>query len=187
MRNQRIYSRYFTYVKPLIKLPIIRTYGTTVFTIFIITIFIFFAIKPTIETILVLQKKLDNSTQLLESLQKKSRDLSAGRQNYDNLNASIKNKIQAAIPDSAELKTVVQTLENGAALHNASISAIAIEPQVLENKIQNQVGNLSEVKFVFNIEGTYTNITSLLQELGRSSRLISIDKLLIVSLLKETL
>ena len=73
--RQKIYSRYFTYVKPLIRLPIVRTYGATVFTIFIITIFIFFAIKPTIETILVLQKKLENSTEVLEKLQKKSKDL----------------------------------------------------------------------------------------------------------------
>lgn len=177
--GQKSYFRYFTYVKPLVRLPIVRTYGTGIFTIFIITIFIFFAIKPTIETILILQKKLDNSSQVLENLQKKSRDLSAGRQNYDNLDSSIKNKIQTAIPDSVELKSVVQTLEGAASIHNASISAIAIEPQILETKIPSQIGSLSEVKFIFNIEGAYTSISSVLQELGRSSRLISIDKLLI--------
>lgn len=177
--RQKIYSRYFTYVKPLIRLPIVRTYGTTVFTIIIITIFIFFAIKPTVETILILQKKLDNSTQVLESLQKKSRDLSAGRQNYDNLDSSVKNKIQAAIPDFVELRTVVQALEGSARIHNASISAIAFEPQVLEEKNEAIIGSLSEIKFTFNIEGTYTSISSVLQELIRSSRLISIDNLLI--------
>src|SRR3989344_2923498 len=118
--RQKNYSRYFTYIKPLAKLPIVRTYGTTIFTIFIITIFIFFAIKPTIETILILQKKLDNSTLLLEQLQKKSQDLSAGRQNYENLDSSVKSKIATAIPDSIELKSIIQTLEGAANLHNAS-------------------------------------------------------------------
>lgn len=177
--RQKIYSRYFTYIKPLAKIPIVRTYGTTIFTIFIITIFIFFAIKPTIETILVLQKKLDNSTQLLEKLQKKSQDLSAGRQNYDNLDPTIKKKIASYIPDSIELKSVIQTLEGSAKTHNASISAIVFEPQTLEPKLPDQIGTLSEFKFTFNVEGSYPSIASILQDIGRSSRLISIDNLLI--------
>lgn len=177
--RQRIYSRYFTYIQPLVRLPIVRTYGTTIFTIFTITIFILFAIKPTIETIIVLQKKLDNSTQVLEKLQKKSRDLSAGRQNYDNLDPSVKSRIQTAIPDFVELKSVIQTLEETAKVHNASISGVQIEPQILEIKKDNQLGSLSEVKFTFNIEGSYSSIDSILQDISRSSRLISIDSLLI--------
>lgn len=178
MRNQaKIYSRYFTYIRPLVRLPIIRTYGTTIFTIFIIAIFILFAIKPTVETILVLQKKLENSTQVLQDLQEKSKNLSQGRRNYDNLNPSVKSTIQAAIPDSIELKTVIQTLEGAARLYDASISALQIEQQILETKSDNQVGTLSEVGFIFNIESSYTNIISILKELERSSRLISIDTL----------
>ena len=177
--RQKIYSRYFTYIKPLAKLPIVRTYGTTIFTIFIITIFIFFAIKPTIETILILQKKLDNSTLLLEQLQKKSQDLSAGRQNYENLDFYVKSKIATAIPDSIELKSIIQTLEGAANLHNASISAIVFEPQTLQTKSDDQIGTLSEIKFTFNVEGSYPSIASILQDIGRSSRLISIDSLLI--------
>lgn len=180
MRNQaKKYFRYFTYIKPLVRFPIVKSYGTIIFTIFIMAIFIFFAIKPTIETILVLQKKLDDSNQVLEKLQKKAESLSQGKRNYDNLDASIKNRIQAAIPDSLEIRSVIQTLEQGARIHDASISALQIQPQVLENKVDNRVSILSEVGFRFNVESTYTNIISILQELERSSRLISIDTLAI--------
>lgn len=180
MRNQRkIYSRYFTYIRPLIRLPIVKTYGITVFTFVVMTIFILFAIKPTIETILVLQKKLENSTEVLRNLQKKSQDLSAGRQNYENLDSAIKDRIHSTIPDSVELKTLIQTLETAARTHSASISAIQIEPQVLETKTNETVGNLSEVKFIFNVEGTYSNISSILEDIIVSNRLISVDSLLI--------
>lgn len=178
MRSQTSrYSRYFTYVKPLVRLPIVRTYGTTIFTIIAAAIFVFFAIKPTVETILILQKKLDDSNQVLEKLQKKAEGLSLGKQNYDNLDPSIKNRIQAAIPDSVELKSVIQTLEGTARTHDATISALQIQPQILEPKLGNLVGILSETNFTFNIEGRYQNLISILQDLATSSRLISIDNL----------
>ncbi|MEK7616600.1 MAG: type 4a pilus biogenesis protein PilO [Patescibacteria group bacterium] len=178
MRNQPSkYFRYFTYVKPLVRLPIVRTYGTQIFTILTIIIFIFFAIKPTVETILILQKKLENSNQVLEKLHKKSESLSEGRQNYDNLDPSIKSKIQTAIPDYVELKSVVQALEGAAKINDASISALQIQPQVLETKLDSQIGILSEVGFTFNVEGSYPNLISILQDLSTSSRLISIDNL----------
>lgn len=178
MRSQsNKYSRYFTYIKPLARLPIVRTYGATIFTIIVMIVFVFFAIKPTVETILILQKKLDDSRQVLEKLQKKAEDLSLGKQNYENLPSSIKNKIQAAIPDSVELKPVILTLESAARIHNATISSLQIQPQILETKLDNKIGTLSETGFTFNIEGRYQNMISILQELAASSRLISVDNL----------
>lgn len=175
MNKSDKYFRYFTYVKPLIRLPIVRTYGTTIFSIFVMVIFIFFAIKPTVETILVLQKKLENASQVLEKLQKKAENLSLGKKNYDNLDPQLKRRIQTAIPDSIEIKSVIQTLEQAARIPNASISALQIQPLVLDNKPDNQIGTLSEVSFTFNVEGSYQNLISVLQGLSTNSRLISID------------
>lgn len=172
-----IYSRYFTYIKPVARLPIVRAYGSTIFTLFMILIFIFFAIRPTIATILVLQKKLADGTAVLQKVTQKANDLSLGKQNYDNLDTSIKNKIQTAIPDTIELKTLIQNLEQIAKNHNASVSALQIQPLDLEVKKDSGIGKISEVNFTFNIEAAYKNMLSFLQDLKTSSRLISIDSL----------
>lgn len=175
--HSQMYSRYFTYIKPVTRLPIVRTYGSTIFTLIIITIFILFAIKPTVATILVLQKKLTETSEVLDKVNKKANDLSLGKQNYDNLVPDIKGKISQAIPDTIELKSVTQTLERSARLHEASISALQIQPLIINTKLQDKVGTLSEVDFTFNIEGNYQNLISLLQDFKSSSRLISIDSL----------
>lgn len=180
--GSQIYSRYFTYIKPVTKLPIIRTYGSTIFTLLIITIFIFFAIKPTIETILVLQKKLEDSNQVLKKINQKANDLSTGKANFEKLSSNIKSKISAAIPDSANLKSVIQTLEKTAKSHEASISALQIQPLVLSTKTSNQLGTLSEISFTFNMEGDYKKLILLLKDLKNSARLISIDNLSISKL-----
>lgn len=187
MKSQsQIYSRYFTYIKPLTRLPIVKTYGTKIFTLIVMSIFIFYAIKPTVETILVLQKKLDDSTQVLEKINQKTNNLSKAQQNYASLDPNIKSKIEAAIPDTVGLKSVIQTLEQTAKIHEASVSALQIQPLVLGVKTQDNLGTLSEVAFTFNAEGGYQQLISMLQDLKSSDRLISIDNVSLSKLSEGT-
>lgn len=170
-----IYSRYFTYIKPITKFPIIRNYGSTIFTLLTISILTLFAIKPTVETILVLQKRLVDEEQTLQKITQKSNDLSLAKKNYDNLDEDIKNKIASAIPNTTGLKSVISTLEQTAKMHDASISALQIQPIVINNTTKEGIGSLAEITFIFNTEGAYQNLTALLQDLRTSSRLVSID------------
>lgn len=180
MRNHRILSsRYFQYIKPLTRLPIIKTYGSTIFTLFVGTILIFFAIKPTIETILVLQKKLVQSEEVLQKVTEKANNLSLGKKNYENLPPEIKEKITAAIPDTVSLKSLIQTLEQVTVTHDASVSALQVQPLVVPTKTTDQIGTQTEISFIFNIEGGYPNLNALLQDLKLSSRLVSIDSIVL--------
>lgn len=172
-----LYSRYFTYVKPVTKLPIVKNYASTVFALLTTAILIFFAIRPTVETILVLQKKLADADGVLQKINKKANDLSLGKTNYDNLDPSIKNRISAFIPDTVSIKSLIQSLEQAAQANEASISALQIQPFVIENKNEEQVGSIDEISFVFNVEGKYQNLIALLRILRTNSRLISIDSL----------
>lgn len=175
--ESQFYSRYFIYIKPVAKLPIVKNYGPTIFTLFAITIFIFFAIKPTVETILVLQKKIDDSNQVLEKATQKVNNLSLSRKNYDSLGQNITQKISAAIPDTVSLRSLIQNLEQSAKAREASISALQIQPLIINTKVDQKLGSLSEISFTFNVEGSYANLIEVLQDLKRSSRLISIENL----------
>lgn len=175
MNNQsQYYSRYFTYIKPFLKNPIVKSYGTTIFTIVVMIIFIVYAIKPTVETILVLQKKLANSNEVLQKITQKTNNLSKAQQNYTNLNENTKIKIETAIPDSVTLRSIIQTLEQTAKKYEASTSALQIQPLTLETQTSAKK-NLSEIGFTFNVEGDYQKLILLLQDLKASDRLISID------------
>lgn len=171
------YFRYFTYIKPITKHPIIKNYGSTIFALLTISILTFFAIKPTIETILVLQKKLENENEILKKVTEKANNLSQGKQNYDNLDQNIKDKINLAIPDILTIKSITDSLEQIALSHQASISALQVQPLIVSAKVADQVGTLTEASFVFNVEGSYPNFIAILQDLKKSSRLISIDSI----------
>ncbi len=172
-----LYSRYFTYIKPIGKLPIVKNYGPTIFTLLTMTLLIFFALKPTVETILVLRKKLANQEEVLQKVTRKANNLSLGKRNFDNLDPVMKEKISAAIPDKVNLKSLIESLEKTARIYEASVSALQIQPFIIEERIENKLGSLTEVSFTFNVEGEYENLTALLQDLKSSGRLISIENL----------
>ena len=176
-RTAEKYSRYFTYIKPVTRLPFVRNYSSTIFTLLLVVIFIFFAIKPTIETILVLQKKIDNAKIVLDNVNKKADNLTRAKENYQKIPDNIKNKLDATLPDNIALKSVILTLEQTAKLHDATISALQIQPLKFESRQPDTPGTVSEIGFIFNIEGTYQNLSALLQDLKHSSRLVSIDHL----------
>lgn len=171
------YSRYFTYIKPLGKMPIIKNYGPAIFTLLTMSMLTLFAIKPTVETIFVLQKQLSNQNDILNKITEKANHLSLGKKNYDNLNQNIKSKIYSSIPDNLSLKSLIKSLEETASVHEASVSALQIQPLTIDIQTENHRGSISEVSFIYNIEGSYQNLTDILRDLARSSRLISIEAL----------
>lgn len=177
MKNElSLYSRYFTYIKPITRHPIVKNYGSTIFNLLIISILIYFAIRPTITTILVLQKQITDANQTLNAVTQKANNLSLGKKNYDNLDQGIKDKIAAAIPDNINIKSLTQTLEQTAKRHEASISALQVQPFEVTAKISDKLGSVGEITFNFNTEGSYNNLTLLLQDLRTSDRRISIEQ-----------
>lgn len=181
MRDTSTYSRYFKYIKPVSNSPIVKTYGSIIFTLITVIIFIFFAIKPTIETIVVLQKKIDNAKTTLAAINKKANDLSKAKDNYQKIDQFLIGKIQTAIPNNVGLNSLVTTLEQTAIKHEATISAIQIEPLTVAPMNQNTIGTLAEINFTFNSEGSYDNILAMLSDFKNSGRVLSVNRVSITS------
>lgn len=172
------YSRYFTYIQPILKIPIIKSYATPIINIIALTVFIVFAIKPTIETILVLQKKLYDSNQVLIKLKQKEDNLSQAKTNYQNLDLSLKSKIQNEVPTKVDLKGITLNLESIAQANNASISALQVQPFTEEVGATNN-RKLDQITFTYNLEGSYSKLLDILNQLQHSTRLISIESVVI--------
>ncbi len=166
-------TRYFTYIEPVLKIPIIKTYGSLIFTILALIIFIVFAIKPTLETISVLQKELTLQRETLVKITKKSEDLSLARKNYQQINQNTKLKIQTAIPKNIDLSKLIKSLEETTLTSQASISALQFQPIIIEKS--NNYASLKEIDFTFNIEGSFETLKDILKNLSNTERSITLD------------
>ena len=178
MATTHRYFRYFTYIQPIIKTPFIKTYGSLILTIVALSIFTIFAIKPTIETILILQKTLNDQTEILSAINKKSQDLSLGSNNYKSLvNQGLTDKINTAVPYTPAVGELTGILETVSKVPQASISAIQFQPFTINPPSELPTFELSEISFTINVEGSYQSLLALLNNLRNAPRLISIDNI----------
>lgn len=177
------YSRYYTYIKPVIENKFVKSSAPYIFSLITITIFILFAIRPTISTILNLQKNIENHRQVLEALEKKENDLTAGRNNLQSLDPERREKINAAIPENADVTSLIGSLRNASGKETL-VSALQIQPVVLidsEVTPQKTLLSLGEASFTYNIQGDYGQLLPTLYNLQRSPRLLSIGSVVLSS------
>lgn len=171
------YFRYFTFIFPIGNIPFVKNYGPITITISVVIIFILFAVKPTVESIIVLQKKVVDTKEVLKQIDQKTKDLNLAKQNFESLDESTIFKIRSAIPDTITVSTITSSLEQSAHKNEASISALQLQSITLEPKKDSQVRKLAEVEFTFNIDGAYPRLISVLQDLKKANRLITISSL----------
>lgn len=177
------YSRYYTYIKPVIENKFVKSSAPYIFSLITVTVFILFAIRPTISTILNLQKNIENHRQVYGALEKKENDLTAGRNNLQNLGPEKRKKIDSALPENTDVTSLISSLRNSSG-REASVSALQIQPVVLlDSKAKSPTApqSLGEVSFSYNIQGTYGQLLPTLYNLQRSPRLLNISSVVLSS------
>lgn len=172
-------SRYYTYIKPLMRSKFAKTYSSLIFSLITIAIFSFYAIRPTVTTILSLQKSIEEQNQVLNTLKEKVNNLVQGKQNYENIPEPVKEKLETLIPDNPALPQLINSLSFAANSVEASISGLQFQPVTLE-ETKNQVSKTAETKqvdFTFNIQGDFPKLMQVLTTIRKLDRLITISSI----------
>lgn len=174
------YSRYYVYIKPVIGNKYVKSATPYIFSLLAIIIFVIFAIRPTILTIISLQKSIQDNQQTLDALEKKSRDLTDGKRNLENLDPNIKTLINTRLPDAVAVTTLINNLQITAS-KTASISALQVQPVTIytNDSNLNPKQSLGEILFSLNAQGSYTSLLQTLDNITKSSRLINITSVLL--------
>jgi len=170
-------SRYYTYIRPLTRNKFVRTYSSLIFSLITIAIFSYYAIRPTVTTILSLQKSIEEQNQILNTLKEKVGHLVSGKQNYENIPTDTKVKLTNLIPDNPALPQLINSLTYAADTAEASISGIQFQPVELENQKTQIIkeAELKEIEFTFNLQGDFPNLMAALTTLKRLDRLVTIN------------
>lgn len=171
------YSRYYNYIKPFIRNRAVRVYSSVIFSLISITIFGLFAIKPTLATIVSLQKSIEQQQQILDTLNTNSLNLAQGKKNYDNLDPQFVSKLDNLLPNSTSLPNLIDSLESLAQSHQASISGLQFQPTELIGTPMTlaKEASLKEIDFTINVQGSFSQLTNFLSALEKARRLITVS------------
>lgn len=169
-------SRYYTYIKPIMRNKFARTYSSLIFSLITISIFSYYAIRPTVTTILSLQKSIEEQNQVLTTLKDKVNNLVSGKKNYESIPADTKAKLDGLVPDDPNLAGLINSLTFAAEDAQATISGLQFQPVEITSKSTRLLrdAQISQVDFTLNARGDFNNLMKLISTLKRLDRLITL-------------
>lgn len=183
MRPQ--YSRYYTYIKPVLQNKYVKTYSSSVFSIITILVFSIFAIKPTISTIVSLQKSIDEHNLTLTKIKAKQGTLNDLKSNYSNITSDTLGNIEMLAPYQTALPDLVESLEQLVKVYQASSTGVQIQPVEIigDPELLIREPKIEMIEVTINIKGTYFQLSEILDKLSSSKRLVKIKS---VDLIKNS-
>jgi Tfp pilus assembly protein PilO len=155
-----------------------------VLSLFIMAVFIIFALRPTLVAVTTLQKTIAESQTILQTLdakvsnlQKASAQLEAIKPSLANLNSSIPN-------DGADYGTFSKTVEQLALQDGVTLDTGSLGPTLLYSRIltvftpdKNQ--NVVTLPYTIRIIGSYPSVYTFLTQILMMQRVVSVDSVTI--------
>lgn len=188
------YRRYYQKLTPLLKQRKVQALTMIILSIFSVSFFSFFAIRPTIRTIVVLQKQIEDRSLVDEQLEQKINALIEAQTNYQEVEPLVP-VIYSLLPDTPNLTSLLIKLEGLTQDTNATISAISVSPVILStDKVSTQETipdqpqedtdvladeDTNAIPFLFSVSysGTYEELKSILQKLISTDRIVFVNNL----------
>lgn len=169
-------------------MPAVQVSLTLVLSIFVITVFIVFALRPTIISIATLKKTISESEETLTKLNTKISSLEQASVELESFKSALP-ALNVAIPNTgADYSSLTSVTESLAIQTQTSLESESLGPTLLYSRILSPFAPSTkqvviELPFSARIVGTYSDAIAYLERLITMERIVSIDS---VTLTNET-
>lgn len=172
--NRSIINRMHRRIIPFINNKKSASYFTLTLSLFSLSFFGLFAIRPTIITAISLFKSVSDLKRLNLDYENKISSLVRGQAEYEQIRENIP-LVETAIPSTSSFHKLISALENFAARSDLTINQLQVESVPVSK--QPASGKLQKFGFSLITIGTYPNISSYLSHLLNWKRLVTINTL----------
>lgn len=184
------YQRYFVNLQNLYKRKEIKVYTNLILSLFAVTLFVYFALRPTAITIAALFRELEDKKTINQKLQEKINSLDQARINYSKITNSLY-LLDQALPKDSDVNLLLVQIEILAQKSNVAFKGMNFEPVNIlgedTSKKANKKNKIGTNEIVFNLDvtGDYESLKSFLKNLEGLRRLINIQSFSITQSQKE--
>ncbi len=187
-QSKKIFRKYYQPIGGIIEKPKHRVYTTTILSFLTVSLFAWYAIRPTLQTILSLRKEIKDNTQVNEQMETKITNLVEAQAIYQNLSTRIA-LLKEAIPPSPNIMPFIFELRTIANQYDITIISLNIEETRLKkNQIKHQSELTSSNKkqqskdfettpIFLAIEGTYENMKEIIGNIYSMERIANIAEM----------
>ena len=145
----------------------VKAYTMLILSLFTISFFGFFALKPTLSTIASLNRQIEDNREIDQKLSKKINQLVAAQAEYEVIAPFIP-KIKKALPEKPEYIGLLNDLESIRTVGSATISGISIDSVKIESK------SPGLISISVGAQGSYIPLEDLVEKTLSNERLMVI-------------
>jgi len=182
------YRKYAQSITPFIQSTKTKNYSTVIFFFLVLSVFGWYAIRPTIQTILYLQREIKDKTETDKKMDEKINALIEANSVYEN-NQQLFPLLSEAVPKSPDALDIVSQMQNLATEQNVMLSflqmgdiPLATQSALTASKNKNV---FVEIPITCKIEGQYLSVVSFLKELVNIRRILTIQSMIFTPVKKE--
>ncbi|MEK7544149.1 MAG: type 4a pilus biogenesis protein PilO [Patescibacteria group bacterium] len=179
------YKRYYQSIGEVAIKPQTRAYTTAIFSFLAISLFGWYAIRPTLQTILFLQKEIDDNKLVNIQMEEKIGKLIEAHATYQSVQSDLPYLAQA-LPPAPEVLTAIGQIRNIAIIRGASISAITSSGTPLLSKEENAPNKTTTIKSSRKVKsvplsvivvGTFNSLQGIIEDILSLRRIVTIETL----------
>jgi Tfp pilus assembly protein PilO len=175
------YRKYYRSLEPILAKPKTRMYSTVIFIFLVVALFGWYAVKPTIQTILYLRREIKDKTAVNKKMDEKIEALIEAQSILESIGQRT-SYIQEATPANPDAIDVVRQLRDIATTAGASISAIQIAsapmlPSATASASKSYTVKQIDFAVSMSIEGNYESLSTFLRNCVAMRRIITIESI----------
>lgn len=180
-KEYKRYKRYYQSLEPAS--PVHRAYTAIIFSFLVISLFGWYAIRPTMQTILTLKREIADKTDIDKKMEDKISTLIEAQAAYQGVEPDLP-LINQALPETSKAIRAARQLQALAAdskvtITNISISAVPLtannEPA---GKQKTAAGKQANFPVSLSVTGAYLDIKNFIEGILNLRRIIQIDSML---------
>lgn len=177
-------TRYSQDLRRYYRMPAVQVSLTLVLSLFVMAIFIVFALRPTIVTIVTLKKTIAESEKIRQQLSVKMTNLQKASVQFELLKPILP-MLNSTIPNNgaeySPLTTAIEILarQTGTQLESESLGPTLLFSRIISPFIPSKDQSVVELPFTARVIGSYPNISAFLAKLLSMERIIIIESVTI--------
>lgn len=172
------YRRYYQSLEPVLLKTKNQTYTTIVFSFLTVSLFGWYAIRPTVQTILYLKREISDKTELSKKMEEKITNLIYAQSAYEQLEPFLPNVEQALPPDPNAIPLIVQ-FRNLARENDVALSGVQLPATPLIGKeatrSSDKTGGQQAFDFTISVIGDYPSLQNFLEGMRTMRRVVTIE------------
>lgn len=175
------YRRYYRSLGPIFRQPKAETYTMIIFSFLTVSLFGWYAIRPTVQTILYLKREIRDKTEVSKKMDEKINALIEAQARYEEITPYLPivedalPKVPDAMPLIVQFKNLA--LESGAVLTSVQLSTVPLLGKEASGSADKNPDPQKTFDFAISIQGPYQALNTFLEGLKIIRRVVSFEAL----------